>query len=246
MIGFVGFDADIERILEEVTGRFGQKYTGDKLQQEFYQLRQEKGEKLWVFAGRLESIYWQLHEKLPEQFNPNQLKDCLFYGVNQSLRDSLRYLFKDVKVTYQAFLAALEETENEYSEVRTAIKSKSTVVEGETGLTDLKEKIDALTAIVKSSNITTRPMEMPKPKFKFQKRNGQSPSNSLKKGKGPGTTATGPFKMGQKPIQCYNCGGWGHGWRNYSTIRNVDWRSLYRTEPPPTGSNLAPGPTTKE
>ena len=46
LIGFVGFDADIERILDEVTSRFGHKYTGDKLQQEFYQLWQEKGEKL--------------------------------------------------------------------------------------------------------------------------------------------------------------------------------------------------------
>ena len=219
---------------------------GDKLQQEFYQLRQEKGEKLRVFAGRLESIYRQLHEKLLEQFNPNHLNDRLFYGVNQLLQDSSRYLFKDVKVTYQAFLAALEETENEYSEVRTAIKSKSTVVEGETGLTDLKEKIDTLTAIGKSNNITMRPTEMPKPKFKFQKRNGQSPSNSPAKGKGPGTTAAEPFKMGQKPIQCYNCRGWGHGWRNCSTTGNVDWRSLNRAEPPPMGSNLALGPTTKE
>ena len=123
-----------------------------------------------------------------------------------------------MKVTYQALLAALEKTETEYSEVRTAIKSKSTVVEGETGPTDLKEKIDALTAIVKSSNITMRPMEMPKLKFKFQKKNRQSPSNSLVKGKGPGTTAAGPFKMGQKPIQCYNCGGWEHAWRNCSTM----------------------------
>ena len=87
---------------------------GDKLQQEFYQLWQEKGEKIRVFAGRLESIYWRLHEKLPEQFNENQLKDRLFYGINQSLQDSLRYLFKDVKVTYQVFLAAIEETESEY------------------------------------------------------------------------------------------------------------------------------------
>ena len=120
------------------------------------------------------------------------------------------------------------------------------VGEGETGLTDLKEKIDTLTAIVKSSNITTKPTEMPKLKFKFQKRNGQSPSNSLVKGKGPGTTAAGPFKMGQKTIQCYNCGGRGHGWRNCSTMGNVDWRSLNRAEPPPTGSDSAPGPTTKE
>ena len=149
-------------------------------------------------------------------------------------------------MTYQALLAALEETENDYSEVRTAIKGKSTVVEGETGLADLKEKIDALTAVVKSSNVTMRPTEMPKLKFKFQRKNGQSPSNSPVKGKGPGTTAAGPFKMGQKPIICCNCGGWGHGWRNCSTTGNVDWRSLNRADPPPMGNDLALGPTIKE
>ena len=150
-----------------------------------------------------------------------------------------------MKVTYQALLAALEETENEYCEVRTAIKSKSTVVEGETSITDLREKIEALTTVVKSSNIATKSAESPKLKFRFQKKDGQSPSNSLAKGNGPGTTAAGPFKMGQKSIQCYNSGGLGHGWRNCPATGNVDLRSLNRAEPPPTGSDLAPGPTTK-
>ena len=244
LIGFVGFDADIERILDEVTGRFGHKYTRDKLQQEFYQL-QEKGEKLREFAGRLESIYQRLHEKLLEQFNQNQLKDRLFYGINQSLQDLSRYLFKDTKVTYLALLAALEDTENEYCEVRTAIKSKSTVVEGETGITDLREKIEALTTVVKSSNIATKSAESPKLKFRFQKKDGQSPSNSPAKGRGPGTTAAGPFKMGQKPIQFYNCRGWGNGWRNCPTTGNVDWSSLNRAKALPTGSDSAPGTTTK-
>ena len=57
LVGFVGFDADLERILMEVTNRFGKRYTGDKLQQEFYKLSQEKGEKFSAFAGRLELIY---------------------------------------------------------------------------------------------------------------------------------------------------------------------------------------------
>ena len=50
-MGFISFDADLERILIEVTDRFGKKYTGDKLQQEFYKLSQEKGEKIGAFAG---------------------------------------------------------------------------------------------------------------------------------------------------------------------------------------------------
>ena len=58
LVGFVKFDANLEKILMEVTNRFGKRYTGDKLQQEFYKLSQEKGEKIGAFTGQLELIYW--------------------------------------------------------------------------------------------------------------------------------------------------------------------------------------------
>ena len=118
LVGFVGFDTDLERILMEVTNRFSKRYTGDQLQQEFYKLSQEKGEKIGAFAGRLELIYRQLHDRLLERFDEQQLKDCLFYGVSQSLCDSSRYLYKDPTVTYQVLLKAIEETESEYREGR--------------------------------------------------------------------------------------------------------------------------------
>ena len=121
LVRFVGFDAPLEKILAEVTNRFGKWYTGDRLQQEFYRLSQEKGEKIGTFAGRLELTYRWLHNCLPEQFDEHQLKDRLFYGVSQSLRDSSQYLYKDPTVTYQALLKALEETESEYVEGKASI-----------------------------------------------------------------------------------------------------------------------------
>ena len=51
LVGFVGFDANLEKILMEVTNRFGKRYTGSKVQQEFYKLSQEKEEKIGAFAG---------------------------------------------------------------------------------------------------------------------------------------------------------------------------------------------------
>ena len=66
LVRFVGFDAPLEKILAEVTNRFGKQYTGDKLQQEFYTLSQDKGEKIGAFAGRLELTYRRLHDRLPE------------------------------------------------------------------------------------------------------------------------------------------------------------------------------------
>ena len=53
------------------------------------------------------------------------------------------------------------------------------------------------------------------------------------KGQGPTTSVAGPFKNGQKPYQCYNCGGWGHSYRQCPSQGGIDWRSLSRAELPP-------------
>ena len=40
-------------------------------------------------------------------------------------------------------------------------------------------------------------------------RGSNTNGNSPRKGKGPTASAAGPLKPGQKPLQCYKCGGWG-------------------------------------
>ena len=147
----------------EVTNRFGKRYTGDKLQQEFYKLSQEKGEKIGAFTGQLELTYQQLHDKLPGRFDEQQLKDCLFYGVSQLLHDSSRYLYKDPTVMYQALLKVIEETESEYGEGRGTVRAKSVTVAEDTGIAELKEKIEALTTVVKSSNVVSTGTKPPRP-----------------------------------------------------------------------------------
>ena len=174
LVGFLGFDVELERILEEVTNQFGWRYTGDKLQLEFYQLWQEKGEKIQVFTSCLELIYRCLHDKLPEQFSEEQLRDRLFYGVDQSLHDSSQYLYKEGKVTYQVFLAALDEMESKYSEGKMTARNKSAAVDREAGIAELRERIEALTTVVKSNNITGRSSSLAKNKDKFQKKGDHS------------------------------------------------------------------------
>ena len=46
LVGFVGYQADLETILKVVKKQFGKKLMGDKLQQDFYQLSQERGKKV--------------------------------------------------------------------------------------------------------------------------------------------------------------------------------------------------------
>ena len=49
LIGFVGFGAPLGAILEAMDKRFGKRSTTDRLQQEFFQLQQEKGERIQRF-----------------------------------------------------------------------------------------------------------------------------------------------------------------------------------------------------
>ena len=115
------------------------------------------------------------------------------------------------------------------------MKAKSTVVsKDQTGIQDLKQKINALTTVVKSStlggaqpkqnNNGTTPQKM--------KDNGKSNGSSYK-GQGLVTTSAGPFKPGQKPFQCYHCGGWGHSYKLCPSQRGIDWRALNGAKAPP-------------
>ena len=50
-------------------------------------------------------------------------------------------------------------------------------------------------------------------------------------------------KPGPKPIKCYRCDGWGHGWKKCPTLENLNWRELVGAVVPSTpgssGSTLA-------
>ena len=134
----------------------------------------------------------------------------------------------------------MEETESESGDMRSVARSKGATV-WEEGIAELTELIEALTTVVKSSSVPGKFGSPMKNKYKFQKKDGTSAPNSPKKTRGPGTSAAVPYKLGQKLIQCYNCGGWEHGWRNCpTTAGNVDWRSLNRAKLPPMEEEQGP------
>ena len=94
----------------------------------------------------------------------------------------------------------------------TSLKAKSAVaLEEEGGIQDLRQKIDALTTVVKSSNFNAARPKQPNGNGNGAPRNktGDKQHQSPYKGQGPGTSSASPFKQGKKPFQCYNCGGWG-------------------------------------
>ena len=85
----VGFKESIKTLLEKVEDWFGEKWTVDRLQQDFYKITQDKNEKVRQFAGRLEEQFKKLKEKVPGHYDHSMLKERLFHGMHQQLHDSI-------------------------------------------------------------------------------------------------------------------------------------------------------------
>ena len=135
-------------------------------------------------------------------------------------------------VGYEEFLAVVYEAETESSEGKVLnVKVKAMTVEKITDnkeqneLKDLKQQIESLTMIMKSAtvgNVKSRAVEgisSPRKKELLKNSPQKGFQGSPKKGKGP-------LKLRQKPIKCYRCDGWGHGWRECPTPENFNWREL--------------------
>ena len=226
MIHFLGFNANLDDILEKIEKRFGKKLSGDHLQQEFYQPAQDKNEKVRQFAGRLEQKYKYLKEKFPDKYQTKDLKDRLFHGMHPHICESMRFLYKKPKVIYEELLSETLEAEKDCCPSKsTSVKSKDAVVESEASpsLQKLTQEISAFTTVVKSSSMGTPKTKTPNPKNKVNSlkgsgnKGGNANGNSPRKGKGPTASAAGPFKPSQKPLQCYKCGGWGHTYKEWGT-----------------------------
>ena len=97
----------------------------------------------------------------------------------------------------------------------TSLKAKSAVVgDDQNGIQDLKQKIDALTTVVKLSTLGgARPEQNGNGTTPQKEREKGKINGSLFKGQGLAITSAGLFKPGQKPFQCYQCGDWGNSYR---------------------------------
>ena len=150
--------------------------------------------------------------------------------------------YKKAKTTYDELLNEMLDAEWEkFTEVKTTslkVKSAMTTLE-DREIKDLKQKIDQFTMVVKSSTfVGTKPKKgnagiTNVASGQYTGKDNSKKPTSPYKGQGPTTSAAGPFKNGQKPYQCYNCGGWGHSYRQCSSQGGIDWRSLSRAELPP-------------
>ena len=224
LIGFVGFGAPLGAILEAM----------DRLQQEFFQLQQEKGERIQHFASRLEKSFKKLQEAFPDRYKEEQLKERLFHGVNQETRDSMRFLYTKETTTYDSLLAAIKEAEIEWMESKGQFQMKSaTVIDRSQEIDELKQKLEKLTATVQLNSFKgARPKKEKKEdllRTSVSKQKSPRKEDPRNMSKGPATTSAGPFKPNQKPFQCHKCQGWGMVGGN---VLQRDWVRIYEESDP--------------
>ena len=88
----IGYGSSLDAMIKQLQNRFGLGETFDLLGQEFHQLMQQPKEKVGEFGGKLEYKFRLLQEKCPGRYVEDQLRDRLFHGMSDKLRDSVRFL----------------------------------------------------------------------------------------------------------------------------------------------------------
>ena len=205
--------------MKHIKERFGQGPSKAKLQKEFFLMEQGKTESINQFAGWVEQRFKRLRTLYPGRYDCNQLKERVFQGMHPHLRDSMRFLYMKEEAGYEEFLATVYEAETEGAEGKILnVKAKAMTVEKvvekkePTDLQDIKQQIDSLATIMKSATMGGVKLKegdevsSPKKKEVFRYSPKKVFKESPRKGKGVP-------KPGQKPIKCYRCDGWGHGWK---------------------------------
>ena len=198
----IGYGSSLEAMIRQLQDRFGLGESVDMLGQEFHQLMQQPKEKIGEFGGKLEYKFRLLQEKCPGRYVEDQLRDRLFHGMTDKLRDSVRFLYSQPDCSFTKLLRAAMTCENEATS-RASIKAKALQVNvdgndqvANNGISSIREQLNQMSTILKSATF--------KPKPKNDKQDVRT------KLQGPGTSSAGPFQKGKRPVQCYRCRGWGH------------------------------------
>ena len=131
MARYMGPTASVSNILQKLMVIFGMVALFNVLMQNFYKVTQGNHEKVPSFATRLQGTLNQIQLKCPRQIADCKvswhLKDCLFHGVCKYIRDSVRYLFSNPKMTYLQLIVVAHKAESDMEEVKDKVRARSAV-----------------------------------------------------------------------------------------------------------------------
>ena len=113
----LGPDYTIDQAIEVLTREYKGVANSDVLFKEFYQLKQEKNEKVQVFSVRLREALNKLTLRFPDRVPAGDddriLCDHFFYGMKAELKSCVRHLFDSPDVSFSTLLTAARRNELE-------------------------------------------------------------------------------------------------------------------------------------
>ena len=82
----------------------------DFLMQNFCKLQQGKSEKVTLYVTQLEGALNEVQKEYLTMLSTNEvqqhLRDQLFHGLHKQLRDSMCYMYDNVRITYPQLVTA--------------------------------------------------------------------------------------------------------------------------------------------
>ena len=123
--------------------------SSDVIFKDFYQLKQERNERVQIFSIQLRDMLTKLSIQFPDQVPKEDhdkiLKDQFFYGIKSELRNSIRHFYDNESITFSQLL--VKACRNEEEETTSKIVSKNVTVGHDS---TLEQRVDNL--IAKSSS----------------------------------------------------------------------------------------------
>ena len=145
------FDTDLNDLIKRLDQQFGVGQAGDEILRDFHQMIQVPKESVQDFGAKVECIFRTINECFPGWYAPVQLKTRFFHGINDRLRDSMRYLYDRPEANFEDLLLAAMQAEVESRDHHLTKAKVVTMIEpnGENeasgiGLNDLNEQLKSL------------------------------------------------------------------------------------------------------
>ena len=150
VIRHLGPSYTVEEVIMILTQEYEGVASSDVIFKDFYQLRQEKNERVQIFSIRLRYMLTKLSIRFPDRVPKGDhdkiLKDRFFYGIKSELQNSIRHLYDNESITFSQLLVKAHRNEEE--ETTSCVVSKNMMVQD---YTTLGQRVDRL--IAKSNNI---------------------------------------------------------------------------------------------
>ena len=247
VIRHLGPSYTVDEVLAILTQEYEGVASSDVIFKDFYQLKQERNERVQIFSIRLRDMLTKLSiqflDRVLKVDHDKILKDWFFYGIKSELRNSIGHLYNDESITFLQLLVKAHRNEEE--ETASKVVSKNVTIGHDS---TLEQRVDNLIAKSSSSpappSPTNRVNNCPyghppfqsnsRPRGDYKQDHRHPPMDIRQNLRGPETSAAGPFREadGSRPIQCFRCHGWGHPKRFSPSHLNYTWGEWHGTIPP--------------